>query len=78
MHNLLANREERVFFKDRESRFLLVSAGWLAAEGQGRSLDEVIGRTDFDIFSGLHAAEALADERRVIESGEPIVARGRA
>ena len=75
MRNLLANREERVFFKDRESRFLLVSAGWLAAEGQGRSLDEVIGKTDFDIFSGLHATAAFEDERQVIETGEPIVAK---
>ena len=75
MRNLLANREERVFFKDRESRFLLVSAGWLAAEGQGRSLDEVIGKTDFDIFSRLHATAAFEDERQVIETGEPIVAK---
>lgn len=66
MSNLLANREERVFFKDRESRFVLASAGWLAAEGQGRSLDEVLGKTDFEIFSGLHAAAAFEDERRVI------------
>jgi PAS domain S-box-containing protein len=75
MRNLLANREERVFFKDRESRFLLVSAGWLLSEGQGRSLDEVIGKTDFDIFSGARAAAAFDDERRVIDTGEPIVAK---
>jgi PAS domain S-box-containing protein len=75
IRNLLANREERVFFKDRESRFLLVSAGWLLAEGQGRPLDQVIGKTDFEIFSGLHAAEAFADDRRVIETGEPIIAK---
>jgi hypothetical protein len=31
MFNLLANPDERFFFKDRDSRFLLVSAGWLAA-----------------------------------------------
>jgi hypothetical protein len=43
MRNLIANRDERVFFKDRESRFLLVNAGWLATVGSGRSLDEVVG-----------------------------------
>jgi PAS domain S-box-containing protein len=75
MLNLLENPEERVFFKDLESRFLLVSAGWLAAEGQGRSLDEVVGKTDFDIFSRPHAAAALADERRIIETGEPMLAK---
>lgn len=75
MFNLLVNPEERVFFKDRKSRFLLVSAGWLAAEGQGRSLDEVIGKTDFDIFSRPHAVAALKDEQRVIETGEPMLAK---
>jgi PAS domain S-box-containing protein len=77
MRNLLANLEERVrvFFKDRESRFLLVSAGWLAAEGQGRSFEDVIGKTDFDIFSPAHAAAAFEDERRVIATGEPMIGK---
>lgn len=72
-HNLLASSEERVFFKDLESRFLLVSAGYLNALGQGRSLEEVIGKSDFDIFSRPHAVEALEDEQHVIRTGQPIV-----
>ena len=32
IRNLLGAREERVFFKDLDSRFLAVSAGWLEAE----------------------------------------------
>jgi PAS domain-containing protein len=75
MRNLLASREERVFFKDRQGRFLLVSQGWLESEGRGLSLKDVIGKTDFDIFSDPHASEAFADEQRVIETGAPIVAR---
>jgi PAS domain S-box-containing protein len=75
MHNLLANPEQRIFFKDREGRFLLVSAGWLAAEGLGRSSDEVIGKTDFDIFSRPHAVAALYDEQRVLETGEAMVTK---
>ena len=75
IRNLLAAREERVFFKDLEGRFLLVSAGWLAAEGQGRPLESVIGKTDFDIFSRPHAIAALEDEQRVISTGEPMVGK---
>ena len=56
VRNLLASSEERVYFKDLQSRFLLVSAGWLDAEGRGDSLDEVVGKTDFDIFSSAHAS----------------------
>jgi diguanylate cyclase (GGDEF)-like protein/PAS domain S-box-containing protein len=75
MRNLLASSEERIFFKDRESRFLCVSAGWLAAYAHGRSLAEVIGKTDFDIFSKPHASAAFEDEQRIIRTGTPIVAK---
>jgi diguanylate cyclase (GGDEF)-like protein/PAS domain S-box-containing protein len=73
IRNLLGAREERIFFKDRESRFLLVSEGWLRAEGQGRSLQDVIGKTDFDIFSKPHAIAALEDEQRIIRTGEAMI-----
>jgi PAS domain S-box-containing protein len=71
--NLLVQSGERIFVKDRDSRFLLVSAGWLAAYGQGRSLDEVIGRSDFDFFSETHASGARAEELKVMETGEPLL-----
>jgi diguanylate cyclase (GGDEF)-like protein/PAS domain S-box-containing protein len=73
MRNLLASSEERIFFKDRESRFLFVSAGWLCAYQHGRSLEDVIGKTDFDIFSKAHATEAFEDEQRVICTGQPVI-----
>jgi len=75
MRNLLAEPNERFFFKDRESRFLLVSAGFLAALAQGRPLEKLIGRTDFDIFSTPHALAALEDEQRVIATGRAMVAK---
>jgi PAS domain S-box-containing protein len=73
MDNLLERSNERIWVKDRESRFLLVSAGWLARYGQGRSVDQVLGRTDADLFSAEHAATARAEELRVMESGEPLL-----
>jgi diguanylate cyclase (GGDEF)-like protein/PAS domain S-box-containing protein len=75
MRNLLASSDERVFFKDRESRFLLVSAGFVAELGQGRSLSDVIGCTDFDIFSSEHASQALADELEIMRTGKPMVGK---
>jgi diguanylate cyclase (GGDEF)-like protein/PAS domain S-box-containing protein len=75
MRSMLASSGERFFFKDRQGRFLLVSAGWLAALGQGRTLEEVIGKTDLDIFSRAHAAAAFEDEQHVLETGEPMVAK---
>ena len=75
MRNLLTSTEERIFFKDRESRFLFVSAGWLSAYHHGRSLEDVIGKTDFDIFTQAHAREAFEDEQRIIRTGEPVVGK---
>ncbi|MDQ2816034.1 MAG: PAS domain-containing sensor histidine kinase [Actinomycetota bacterium] len=75
MSNLLSATGERVYFKDLLSRFLLVSEGWIEAYAPDRAAGELIGKTDFDIFSGEHAAAALQDEQQVIRTGEPIVGK---
>src|SRR5438552_18417407 len=71
MANLLSTTEERVYFKDLESRFLFVSAGWIAAYAPGRPAEELAGKTDFDVFSYKHDAEAFADEQEIIQNGKP-------
>jgi PAS domain S-box-containing protein len=73
LRNLLSAAEERVYFKDRLSRFLFVSEGWLAAYAPGRTAAELIGKTDFDVFSDQHASAAFRDEKLIIRTGEPIV-----
>ena len=75
MSNLLSATGERVFFKDLLSRFLLVSAGWIAAYAPGRAGEDLIGKTDFEVLSGQHAAAAFRDEQQVIRTGEPIVGK---
>jgi two-component system NtrC family sensor kinase len=75
MRNLLANPEERVFFKDLDSRFVLVSAGFLLDQAPGCSLAEVTGKTDFDLFREEHAKAAFDDEQRIIRTGDRVVAK---
>jgi two-component system, sensor histidine kinase and response regulator len=75
MSNLLSTSQERVYFKDRLSRFLLISEGWIAAYVPGRTAAELIGKTDFDVFSERHATAAFEDEQRIIRTGEPIVGK---
>ena len=75
MNSLLGAMEERVFFKDRLSRFLFVSAGWIAAYAPGRTAQDLAGKTDFDIFSFAHAHAALQDERQIIRTGRAIVGK---
>ena len=75
MTNLLAATEARVYFKDLQSRFLLVSAGWIAAYAPGRTAKDLIGKTDFDVFSAEHACAATRDQQRVISTGESILGK---
>jgi len=72
LHNLLAGANERIYFKDADCRLLLVSDCYLAHLAGGRTLQEVIGKSDFDLFSGPHAVAAYEDEQRVMATGEPM------
>jgi hypothetical protein len=52
MENLLAALPIRMYFKDLESRFLLVSQGSYATSApSGHTLADLIGKTDFDFYS---------------------------
>lgn len=63
-----------VYFKDRDSRFLALSASHARYFGCASS-DEVIGKTDFDFFAETHARPAFEDEQRIIRTGEGIVGK---
>jgi len=70
--SIVTNTNERIWFKDRASRFLLVSEAWLRSVGEALTLNDVIGKTDFDFFSSAHAQAAYDDEQRVIHTGEAL------
>ncbi len=73
MSNLLSTSQERVYFKDLMSRFLFVSEGWIEAVAPGRSAEDLIGKTDFEVFTEEHASAAFTDEQQIIRTGEPLV-----
>jgi PAS domain-containing protein len=75
LNNLLAATSERIYFKDKLSRFLLVSAGWINAYTPGRTPADLTGKTDFDIFTYAHAAAALQDEQQILRTGQPITGK---
>src|SRR6266705_6162016 len=75
MSNLLSSTEERVYFKDLLSRFLFVSAGWIAAYAPVRAAQELAGKTGFEVFSYEHASAARKDEEQIISTGRPIVGK---
>lgn len=72
---LLADPEELIYFKDRESRFLAVSEGWLVTQAPGLTMDDVVGKTDFDFYGEDHAVPAFEDEQRIVKTGEPMIGK---
>jgi rsbT co-antagonist protein RsbR len=65
---VLDNLPQAVFWKDRASRFLGCNQRLLADAGL-TSVDDIIGKTDFDMPWKDHAAAYQADDREVIEHG---------
>ena len=71
---LMDNIPDRIYFKDIESRFVRNNAAHAHSLGAD-SPAECVGKSDFDFFSREHAERAVADEQKIIQSGEPIIAK---
>lgn len=74
LDTLLTHIPDAIYFKDQNSCFIRLSDS-LAEKLQLRSTAEAIGKTDLDFFSRDHALQALADERKVMSTGEPIIGK---
>jgi len=70
--SFLENIPDCIYFKDRQSRFIAVSASLVRHFGCTDPI-EVIGRTDFDFHSAKHAGDAFEDEQRIIRTGTPML-----
>lgn len=69
---LMDNMPDTIYFKDRHSRFTRINRAQAEVLGV-KSPDDAIGKTDADFFTPEHAQAALADERRILESGESVI-----
>lgn len=68
---VLDHSSDRIFFKDKESRFTRISRS-LAKRFGLQDEEEVVGKTDFDFFSSAHAQNAFDDEKKIMQTGQPI------
>jgi len=68
------NLTDRFYYKDRQSKILGGNLAWVKARGV-KSIDELIGKTDADLFPGPNGQLKLEEEQQQMASGE--VTRGR-
>lgn len=62
-----------VYFKDRESRFIAVSAS--KANRHGMKSADLVGLSDFDVFTEEHAQWARVDEENIMSTGTPVLSK---
>jgi rsbT co-antagonist protein RsbR len=70
---LLEHIPDRIYFKDKKSRFLDVSKS--KAEGTGLSRKGFKGKTDFDFYSKEEADVMRKDEQKIMETGKTVIDR---
>jgi PAS domain S-box-containing protein len=74
LRTLMDNLPDHIFVKDPDSRFITANAATLRSLG-ATSLEQVLGKTDFDFLPSERAAQYRADEAAVVGSGEPLLNR---
>jgi PAS domain S-box-containing protein len=72
-HTLLDHIPDRIYFKDRQSRFVRFSKSFEACHNI--SSEEIIGKTDADLFTEEHARLALEDEQAILRTGKPLIGK---
>lgn len=72
LNSLIEGIPDSIYFKDKESRFIKVNKAMLEKHGF-KSHDEIIGKTDFELFGKEHAQQAFEDEQKIIQTGIPII-----
>ncbi len=72
MNALLDTVPDQIYFKDRDSRFLRINPGLARRYGLSDPA-EAVGRSDADFFTCEHAQRTADMERRIVETGEPVL-----
>jgi PAS domain S-box-containing protein len=65
LQNLMNSFPESIYFKDEFSRFIQVNKATLEKFNL-KSFDEIIGKTDFELFESEHALQARDDEIKLL------------
>jgi len=70
---LLDTASDYIYFKDINSKFVRCSVS--LCRRSGFTHDQIVGKTDLDIFRGEHPLEAFSDEQNIIQTGRPLIGK---
>ena len=74
LDSLMDNMPDAIYFKDKESKFLRVSKYMVdkhLAHNPDASINDLLGKSDFDFKDKVHAAEAYQDEQEIQQTRKP-------
>ncbi|MDA0831794.1 MAG: response regulator [Planctomycetota bacterium] len=74
LNTLVANIPDAVFFKDLQGQFVRVNRAMAAYAGFSDPA-EMLGKTDADVWVGNLPAETEEDERRILDTGVPLISK---
>ena len=69
-HSLVASLPQNILRKDLDGRFTFVNQRF--ASSLGRTPEELIGKSDFDLFPSTLAAKYVHDDQEIIRAGKTI------
>ncbi|NTX09916.1 PAS domain-containing protein [Myxococcus sp. CA051A] len=70
LHDILDHAPPAIYAKDATGRYLFVNRAF--ERGSGLISEKVVGHTDDELFTPEAAAEFSSNDRRVLESGQPL------
>jgi len=72
---IMDNLADYIYFKDRNSRFVMVNKAYAQKVFSLSDAHKAVGRTDFDFFPREHAAFFYENEQKIISTGEPLLGK---
>ena len=74
LEQLFNSIPDRIYFKDRESRFILANKHVSMIMGE-KNPRKLIGKTDFDFYDEKFASSFYEDEQKIMKEGIPMIAK---
>ena len=69
---LMDNIPDAIYFKDKASQFVMINQAHAKRFGLADA-HLAVGKSDADFFTSEHVQQTLADEQRVMQTGQPLV-----